>query len=65
MSALIIEVEKFVFSFLSKNIHLDIESNLAIFKEPLWEQIKNIAFTPEKDDKTSKRSPDSEFPLQG
>jgi glycerol-3-phosphate acyltransferase PlsX len=48
---------------MNEHIRLDIESNLAAFKEPLWEQIKNIAFTPEKDDKTSNRSQDTESPL--
>ena len=48
---------------MNEHIRLDIESNLAAFKEPLWEQIKNIAFTPEKDDRTSNRSPDIESPL--
>ena len=48
---------------MNEHIRLDIESNLAGFKEPLWEQIKNIAFTPEKDDKTSNRSQDTESPL--
>jgi hypothetical protein len=48
---------------MNEHIRLDIESNLTGFKEPLWEQIKNIAFTPGKDDKTSNRSQDSESPL--
>ena len=44
---------------MNEHIRLDIESNLSGRKEPLWEQIKNIAFTPEKDDKSINRSQDT------
>ena len=48
---------------MNEHIRLDIESNLLGLKKPLWKQIKNIAFTPEKDDKASNRSQDTESPL--
>ena len=45
---------------MNEHIRIDIESNLAVCKEPFWRQIKKIAFTPEKEKILDKIPEDTE-----
>ena len=56
----IIRAKELVEKKMNGHIRDDIESNLMASKAPFWKQIKKITFTPDKEEKNSGISQDSE-----